>query len=127
MSNMSEELARRIRRELGPANDDNEPVTMLVRAQRQKIERLSAAFGERTGHKRRVKVTNLTVEEKAAIEAVKQAVRGLPRTLHISVDPDDGVISFWKRKKPDGPFAGLACSMGEQAAPDLRCKRVLTL
>ena len=37
-----------------------------------------------------------TDKELAAIEAVKAAIRALPRSIYMSVDDDDGVVEFWK-------------------------------
>lgn len=41
-----------------------------------------------------------TEKELAAIEAVKVAIKALPRTLHMSVDDSDGIVNFWKASSP---------------------------
>ena len=43
-----------------------------------------------------------TEKELAAIEAVKAAIKALPRTLHMSVDDFDGVVNFWKAHSRSG-------------------------
>ena len=37
-----------------------------------------------------------TDKELAAIEAVKAAIKALPRSIYMSVDESDGVVDFWK-------------------------------
>ena len=39
-------------------------------------------------------------KELAAIEAVKAAIKALPRTIHMHVDNGDGVVEFWKAHSP---------------------------
>jgi hypothetical protein len=43
-----------------------------------------------------------TEKELAAIEAVKAAIKALPRALHMSVDDSDGVVEFWKAHSAGG-------------------------
>lgn len=62
--------------------------------------------------------TKLTEKELAAIEAVKAAMKALPRSIHFTVDDSDGVIEFWKRTGP-GEAMGVSTP--------LRCKRITTL
>ena len=54
-----------------------------------------------------------TEKELAAIEAVKAAIRSLPKTLHMSVDEFDGVVEFWKANSP---------SSAHGVGTPLRCK-----
>lgn len=41
-----------------------------------------------------------TARELAAIEAVKAAIKALPRSIYMSVDDHDGVVEFWKPHRP---------------------------
>jgi hypothetical protein len=56
----------------------------------------------------------VTAKELAAIEAVKAAIKALPRSIYMSVDDCDGTVDFWKPHTP-----GSAYGAGKQ----LRCKR----
>lgn len=50
-------------------------------------------------------------KEKAAIEAVKAAVKALPRGIKMGVEQFDGTLEFWKMT-PNGPgYAPMIGSM----------------
>ena len=61
-------------------------------------------------------MVKVTEKETAAIEALKAAIKALPKTLFFEIDMD-GEVLFWKRTGP-GEARG--------AAPALRCKRAVT-
>jgi len=63
------------------------------------------------------KKVTITEKEAAAIEAVKAAVKAMPRSILFSVDDDNG-IEFWKRVR-----RGEAVGVGKP----LRCKRAYYL
>ena len=63
------------------------------------------------------KKVTLTEKEAAAIEAFKEAVKTLPRSIHFTTDDDNG-IEFWKRVG-----RGEAVGVGKP----LRCKRAYCL
>ena len=54
-----------------------------------------------------------TARELAAIEAVKAALKALPRSIHMHVDDVDGVVEFWKAHSPSSSHA---------VGKPLRCK-----
>lgn len=64
------------------------------------------------------KKVKLSDKEAAAIDAVKVAIKALPRSIHFTVDDCDGVIQFWKRS---GPGSAIGVSS------PLRCKRAVSL
>jgi hypothetical protein len=43
---------------------------------------------------------NTTEAEAKAIEAVKNAVKALPKSIWIQTDDDEGELRFWKRVNP---------------------------
>jgi len=55
----------------------------------------------------------LTEAETAAIEALKVAIKGLPKTLWFDLDEFDGYVRFWKR-------TGTGCGVG---AGRMTCSR----
>jgi hypothetical protein len=59
-----------------------------------------------------------TEKELAAIDAVKNAIKALPRGIFIDVDNFDNTLQFWKRES-----RGMAYGIGSP----LRCKRALCL
>ena len=63
------------------------------------------------------KKVTLTEKEAAAIDALKAAIKALPRSIHFTTDDDSGV-EFWKRVGP-----GEAIGVGKP----LRCKRAYCL
>ncbi len=66
----------------------------------------------------------ISESERAAIDAVKSAIKALPRCIVIEIDDDEGRMSFWKREKNE--FGPGVTSAGEASA-DLRCRRVFCL
>jgi hypothetical protein len=62
------------------------------------------------------RAADLSPAELAALDAVAAAVRALPPGFWLTVDSDDGVLSFWRRVSP-----ARSIRVGRQ----LRCKRVL--
>lgn len=41
-----------------------------------------------------------TAKELAAIDAVKAAIKALPKNIHMGIDDSDGVVEFWKSHSP---------------------------
>lgn len=66
----------------------------------------------------RTKKIRLSEKETMAIDALKAAIKDLPRSIHFTVDNYDGVIEFWKRTGP-GSAQGVT--------NPLRCKRAVVL
>jgi hypothetical protein len=65
------------------------------------------------------KSTNqLHKKELVAIEAVKVAIKALPRTLQISVDDSEGVVDFWKAHNSGGAHG---------VGTPLRCKAAFNI
>lgn len=67
--------------------------------------------------------TNTTEAERAAIDAVKAAIKALPRGITVEIDSYDGQMNFWKRTRSWLPGMKTA----EEAAPPLKCARAFNL
>lgn len=61
---------------------------------------------------------NATKKEAEAIDALKFAIRALPRTIHITVDDFDGTIEFWKRRSKTASI---------EVSTPLKCRRALVM
>jgi len=66
----------------------------------------------------------ISESERAAIDAVKSAIKALPRGIVIEIDQYDGCMSFWKRTRSE--FGSGVRTAGEASA-DLKCRRVFCL
>ena len=69
------------------------------------------------GREMATKKVTLNEKEAAAIDALKAAIKALPRSIHFTIDDDNG-IEFWKRVG-----RGEAVGVGKP----LRCKRAYCL
>ena len=56
----------------------------------------------------------VTAKEMAAMEAVKAAIKALPRSIYMSVDDSDGIVEFWKPETPSRAYG---------VGTPLRCRR----
>lgn len=65
-----------------------------------------------------------TEAERAAIEAVKAAIKALPRGITVEIDSWDGLMSFWKRSRNE---FGPGIKTAEEAASPLKCARAFRL
>ena len=66
---------------------------------------------------------NVTETEHAAIEAVKAAIKALPRGILVEIDDTEGCMCFWKREP--GFFPGMRTAGA--ASSNLKCRRVFCL
>jgi hypothetical protein len=80
--------------------------------------RFTAGLGGFFNGDKTMKRKPATEKELAAIDAVKNAIKALPRGIYLDVDNFDNTLQFWKRES-----RGMSYGIGSP----LRCKRALCL